>query len=300
MSAHHDHHHSHQHTAPFKVLIIGVVLALGYALIEAIAGFYANSLALLSDAGHMAADGASLLLAAIAAWIAEKPPTERFSYGLGRAEVLGAWISSLGIVLIAIFIVIEAIERLRVSANVQGATIIWVSLLAIIVNLIIAWVLNRGEKNLNLRAASAHVLSDLLGSVAALIAGLLIYFFHWQFADSLLSFVICALMFIISFRLLKETMHVLMESVPAHINLEQVGSEIAVRNKVIAVHDLHIWALSSKTQILSAHIEIEHMDDWPQILDDLKHFLHEKYKIDHITLQPEPRAQTLKHLRFDK
>lgn len=298
MSTHH--HHPHPHATPFKVLVIGVVLALGYALVEAIAGLYANSLALLSDAGHMAADGASLLLAAVAAWIAEKPPTERFSYGLGRAEVLGAWISSLGIVLIAVFIMIEAFARLHTHVDVNGKTVIEISLLAIFINLIIAWVLNRGEKNLNLRAAIMHVLSDLLGSVTALIAGLLIYFFHWQFIDPLLSLVICLLMFIISFRLLKETMHVLMESVPMHINLEQVGNEMALRHKIIAVHDLHIWALSSKTQILSAHIEIEHMDDWPQILADLKHFLHEKYKIDHITLQPEPRSQTIRQMRFNK
>jgi cobalt-zinc-cadmium efflux system protein len=288
----HDHHHGHGHQhshipATTTLLFITILIALSFAVAEAFAGWFSNSLTLLSDAGHMFTDALSLILAAIAAWVAMKPPSEQHSYGLGRAEVLGAWISSIFMVVVAITIAVEAIARLRHPEAVKASTVIIIASLGIFVNLLMVWILSRGEKTLNIRAAILHVMGDLLGSVAAFISGLVIYFMHWTLIDPLLSLFICVLILISSIRLLRETILVLMEGVPLHINLAEVGQAMAQVEHVISIHDLHIWTLASGVIVLTAHVEIDDSTHWDPILSQLKSLLASKYRINHITLQPE-------------
>lgn len=289
----HQHHNGHHHHRPnsLRLLWWAVVLTLGFAMVEFIAGYLAHSLALMSDGGHMLADAFSLILAAIAAFIAAKPPSSKHSYGLGRAEVLCALLSCILIFIIVAGIILEAIERLRQPSPVHGATVILVALIGLIANIVIAYLLSKGEKNLNMRAALLHVFGDILGSLAALIAGVIIYYTGWLAIDPLLSLFICVLIIIASIRLLKESCQILMEAVPAHLDLPTIGQHMASVNKVQAVHDLHIWTLASGSIVLSAHIEIDHLQEWPSVFTEVKQLLAEHYGITHITLQPEIISQ---------
>lgn len=296
----HDHKfgHSHAHRAPATILFIAVVLTIGFAVIEAIGGWWAGSLVLLSDAGHMASDSLALGISAFAAWIATKPPSAQHSYGLGRAEILGAWFSSLLMVAVVIVIIIEAIERFNHPRPVSGGWVMLVASIGVVLNLFIAWLLSRGEQTLNIRAAVIHVLGDLFGSIAALISGAVIYFKNWTTIDPLLSIFICLLILFSSLQLLRESLLILMEGVPLHLDLTEVGNAMAKVNKVKSVHDLHIWTLSSGVIVLSAHIEIEESALWDNILKELRTLLVQKFGIDHVTLQPETHFEILQPLPF--
>ena len=288
MALTHTHKRHHHKTHKNKnVLLTAILLLFSFALIEVIAGWWANSLTLMSDAAHMMADGISLILAAVAGWIATKPPSKKHSYGLGRAEVLGAWISSLLLVIIALFIAFEAVQRFTTHQPINAPTVIIIATIGTCINLVLAWILGHAEQTLNLRAATLHVLGDLLGSVAALISGLVIYFTHWVLIDAILSCFIAALILISSFGLLRETLLVLMEGVPLHLDLNEVGQRMAQINNVVAIHDLHIWTLSSGMTVLSAHVEIEELHHWKATLHKLQKLLSETFHITHITLQPE-------------
>ncbi|MDX1250897.1 MAG: cation transporter [Gammaproteobacteria bacterium] len=283
---HHTHHH-HIHNN----LTWALVFTLAFAAVEAMAGWQAGSLALLGDAGHMVTDAAALGLAAFAAWIAKRPPSVRHSYGLGRAEIIAALVNSLFMLGIVAGIVIAAIQRLQAPQPVAGGVVMGVAALGLAVNVIVAWMLSHGEETLNTRAALLHVLGDLLGSVAALIAGAVIYFTGWTAIDPILSLVICALILFSGFRLMREALHVLMEGVPSFLDLPEIGRAMAGVQGVASVHDLHIWALSSGTVMLSAHVTVPDMSRWQTILAAQQELLHERYGIEHITLQPELAAQ---------
>ena len=291
------HHHSHDHNhsghchgkgAPMRALLIAITLIAVFAVVEAFAGWWANSLALLGDAGHMASDALSLVIAAFAAWIANKPPSDKHSYGLGRAEVVAAWISSLLMLIISIAVVVEAIERIRDPAPVQSMTVIVVGSIGLAINLLVAWILSRSERTLNIRAALLHVMGDVLGSMAAIIAGAVIHYSHWTPIDPILSIFIGLLITISSVRLLRESLLVLMEGVPSHLNIDQVSQTIEAIDGIMAIHDLHIWTLSSGVTVLSAHVNIHELSQWPALLLDIKTEMRSHYNIDHITFQPEP------------
>lgn len=287
------HTHSHSSSKTKNIFFVPIIILLGFAVIELFAGWLANSLALVSDAGHMATDGLSLVLAAVAQWIASKPPSGQHSYGLARAEVLGAWFSSLLMIGIALFIGIEALARLKHPEPVSSSVVILVGSAGLIVNLCLLWSLHREEKTLNLRGALLHIVGDLLGSLAAVTAGILIYFTGWLASDPLLSLFIAALILISSLNLLRETILVLMESVPRHLNMAKVGQAMSQVKQVRAIHDLHIWTLASGKIVLSAHVDVDDLSHWEQILNDLRKLLSEKFNITHITLQPETHSQIL-------
>ena len=158
---HHEGHHNHIHQASKNVLLLALVLVVAFAIIEGAFGYFAKSLALMSDAGHMFSDGLGLAMAAFAAWIASKPPSEQHTYGLGRAEVLGAWVSTLFILIVAVVIIVEAVRRLHNPEQVSGGTVIFVAAIGVILNLIVAYILSHGEESLNVRAAVLHVMGDL-------------------------------------------------------------------------------------------------------------------------------------------
>ena len=285
----HDHGHNH-HTGQGATLIIALVLTLSFAGVEALAGWWSGSLALLSDAAHMLTDSSALGLAAGAAWLARRPPSSKHSYGLVRAEVLAALFNSLLMLVLIGYIVHEAIDRIGAPRDIKGSAVIGVAIVGLIVNLIVAWVLSRGEHTLNSRAALLHVLGDALGSVAAIIAGIVIVTTGWMPIDPLLSLLVAALILVSALRLLREVVHVLMEGVPGHVQLNVVGQDLATLDGVLRVHDLHVWTLSSGTIALSAHLEIRDLAGWPGILAAASQAMDMRHGIRHVTLQPEVLA----------
>jgi cobalt-zinc-cadmium efflux system protein len=280
-------HHAHPHAGHNGTLLVALLLTLSFAGIEALAGWWSGSLALLSDAAHMLTDSSALGLAAAAAWLARRPPSLLHSYGLVRAEVLAAQFNSLLMLVLIGFIVREALERIGAPRDIDGATVIGVGAVGLLINLTVAWILHRGEQTLNTRAALLHVLADALGSVAAITAGIVIVTTGWTPIDPLLSLLVAALILVSAVRLLREVMHVLMEGVPLTIQLDAVGQDLAKLDGVLRVHDLHIWTLSSGSIALSAHLEIRNLANWPGILAAARQTMDTRHGIRHVTLQPE-------------
>jgi len=288
MSHDHQHgNHEHHHHSRDNALLWPVLLTLGFAIIELVGGWFTGSLALLGDAGHMFSDSAALGLAWLATWVACKPPSARHSYGLMRAEVIVALVNSLLMLAVVTAITLEAIQRLQVPQPVRGAEVMVIAFVGLLVNLAVAWRLGRAQHSLNSRAALLHVFGDLLGSVAALVAGAVIYLTGWLPIDPILSLFISALILFSTVNLLREVLSVLMESVPRHLDLGAVGRAMGEVAEVHEVHDVHIWTLSSDLVALSAHVVLQDMEAWPRVLPALHEMLHERFAIDHATLQPE-------------
>ena len=282
----HEHHHLGHH-GDHHHLTGALYLTLGFAFIEAGAGWMSGSLALLSDAGHMLTDSTALGLAAFAAWLAKKPPSGRHTYGLVRVEILAALLNSLLMLGLVSFIAVEALHRFAEPVQVMGGTVTAVAVVGLLVNLGVAWQLSKGEKTLNTRAALMHVLGDILGSVAALAAGLVIQFTGWMPIDPLLSLLVSGLILVSAWRLLSEAVHVLLESVPAHIDLQAVSDALEDIEGVDSVHDLHVWTLSSGQIALSAHLDVQTLSNWTAILGRARELLKTRHGIGHATLQPE-------------
>lgn len=287
------HDHDHRHTAAGSTLFWAMLLTLGYAAVEAGVGLWAGSLALVADAGHMVNDAAALLLAAGAVWLARRPPSLRHSYGLGRAEFIAALINSVGLLILVAWLTVTAVERLQAPQPVMGEAVSVAAAIGLAINLLVAWLLTRGEKNLNTRAALLHVLGDLLGSVAALISGLVIAYTGWTLIDPILSLAIGALILVSSLRLLREVLHGLMEGAPFSIDPETVGKELAAVPGVASVHDLHIWAVKSDEPLLTAHLVVEDMRHWEQVMTASHALLLARFHIHHATLQPEPMTRSV-------
>lgn len=269
------------------ILLTALLLTFTFAGIEAFAGFWANSLALISDAGHMVTDAASLGLALLAQMIARRPPSIKNSFGFGRAESLAAFINGLAMLALVVWIGAEALTRFNTPHEVQGQTVTIVAIIGLCINLVVAWVLSKDKKSVNTKAALVHVMGDLLGSVAALIAGVVIQYTGWMQIDPILSLFVCFLVLRSTIEVLKESYHFLMQGVPHHINYVQVGHDLKNIDGVLAVHDLHVWEMSPGHPALIGHVEIRDLQDWPITLEKINKMLLEKHEIDHVTLQPE-------------
>jgi cobalt-zinc-cadmium efflux system protein len=291
----HTHHHAGHgnNDGAHRSLLSALALTLGFSLVEAIAGWWSGSLALLGDAGHMLTDSLALGLAALAAILARRGPSPRHSYGWGRAEILAALLNALVMIALIVAISAEAIRRFVDPQPVAGGAVMAVAFVGLLVNLVAAWLLSGDRSNLNVRAALLHVLGDLLGSIAALVSGAVILLTGWTAIDPLLSLLIVLLILVSAVHVLHEALHALMEGVPRNLDLERVGLAMAATEGVVSVHDLHIWALSASRVALSAHVVLAHMGEWPAVLSRLRDTLERDYGIDHITLQPEPRDQPI-------
>ncbi|MDS4041058.1 MAG: cation diffusion facilitator family transporter [Candidatus Competibacter sp.] len=293
---HHEHDHHHHPETAGRVLWLATALTLAYAGVEAGVGWWAGSLALVADAGHMINDAAALALAAAAAWLAHRPASARHSYGFGRAEFLAALINSLGLLALVAWITVSAVQRLRDPQPVIGEAVSLAAAAGLAINIGVAWLLGRGERNLNTRAALLHVLGDLLGSVGALLSGVVIAFTAWTPIDPLLSLGIGALVLLSSLRLLREALHGLMEGTPFTLAPEEVGRALATVPGVASVHDLHIWSVAPEQILLSAHLVVRDLRRWEMVLDACHILLAERFDIQHATLQPEPMTRTVRWL----
>lgn len=294
----HDHcnHHCSHHT-PLKTLIYVTILTGVYMIVEFVGGWLANSLALIADAGHMLTDVGSLGLAVFAAWFAQHPATLTKTYGYYRIEILAAFLNSMLLIFISGFVLYEAFERLYHPEPVQGALMLWVAAGGLLVNIVAAFLLHRNaHDNMNVRAAFLHVLSDMLGSIGAIIAGWLIWQFHWLLADVVISALIALLVFINAVGLLKEAVHILLEGVPSHISVEQVLEVLKTMDEVEAVHDLHIWSITMGQEALSAHIVVKSINDYrPDVVDKVQDLLQTYFGLNHCTIQLEVPGQHHEH-----
>ncbi|GLS06235.1 zinc transporter ZitB [Chitiniphilus shinanonensis] len=286
---HFDHvHHHHHHGAPSsqKRLLIALAVTGGFGIVELVGGVWTGSLALISDAGHMFTDAAALLLAVIANVVGQRPADTRQSYGYSRAEVIGALINSLAMIALVVWIAVEAVSRLLNPSPVNGLGVMVIAVIGLLVNVISAWSLSHDHDNMNSRGALIHVLGDLLGSVAAIAAGAVIYYTGWRPIDPILSVAVSLLILRSTWRLLRQSTHLLMEGVPSHLKLEEIGYSLAREDGVAQVHDLHVWQIAQRRIALSAHLVIESPRQWPALLARLTRMLSERYGIAHVTLQP--------------
>ncbi|MEA9604090.1 alpha/beta fold hydrolase [Polynucleobacter sp. JS-JIR-II-c23] len=283
-----DARHTHSKQASNQnLLLIALVLTLGFSGVEGAAAYFANSLALISDAGHMVTDAAALGLALLAQIISRRPPSPKHSFGFGRAEALAAFVNSIAMLALVLWIVIEAVSRFANPHKVDGLTVTVVAAIGLLMNIVVAWVLSRDKQSVNTRAALVHVMGDLLGSVAALIAGVVIQLTGWMPIDAILSILVSLLILKSTISILHESYHFLMEGVPLHIDYLQVGTDLRNIPGVLAVHDLHVWEMTPSFPALIGHIEIAEMQKWPEIMARINTMLLDKHGIDHVTLQPE-------------
>lgn len=283
----HERPHSHERSAiTLRALQTGLVLTAGFAVVEAVGGWMAGSLALISDAGHMATDAAAFVVALIAQHVAQRPPTAQASYGYARAEVLAAFVNALAMLALVVWIAVEAVTRLLTPAPVAGGVVMIVAGVGLVVNLFVAWMLSRARGNLNASGALLHVIGDILGSVAALVAGAVIAFTGWTPIDPILSIVVTLMILRSTLALLRDSVGVLMERVPSHLSYESVGRALAALPNVTDVHDLHVWNMTAGRAAVSAHMTLTDGGQWLVTLAAAQRMLAQDFGIHHVTLQP--------------
>jgi len=255
---------------------------------EAVGGWWTNSLALIADAGHMLTDVAALTLTLCAIWFGSRPATERKTFGYYRLEILAAFVNGIALVLLSIWVIYAAFLRWQSPPAIDGLRLGAIAFGGLIVNIIAAKLLHAGHKHdLNLRGAWLHVMGDLLGSVTAIVAGVLIATIGWLWADPLCSVLISLIIIWSAWRLIMESVNVLLEGTPAHISLSAVESVILDTEGVSGVHDLHVWTISSGIDALSAHISHDESVVHSELLVTVRERLHSEFGIDHLTIQME-------------
>lgn len=296
------HSHSHQHSsgsdggqgqghdhgagANKKALAVVLSFTLTYMVAEIIGGLLTGSLALLADAAHMATDNIALGLALFAFWLAAKPPTPNRSFGYKRAEILAALFNGVTIVAVSIWIFYEASNRFQDPPEILGGWMMAVAVIGLFVNVAGMIILQRSAgENLNMQGALRHILADLLGSIGVIAAALVIVVTGYRVADPIISVFIGVLVLFSSWKLLHDSVNILLESSPPGIDAEEIGQKMAGVEGVEEVHDLHVWTVTSGFPALSAHVLVGRDEDCHQKRRDLEEMLDEEFDIDHTTLQ---------------
>lgn len=287
-------HHNHSHSAPISknlnsAYYIGIGVNLAYTIIEFVYGTMNNSLALISDAGHNLSDVASLILSLIGMKLAQRAETTAYTYGYKKASLLASLINAVLLVIVVIGILNQAVHKLSNITEVPGLLIVWVALIGVLINTISAFLFFQHQKeDINVKGAFLHLLVDALVSVGVVISGLVIYYTGWNIIDPIISIVIAIVIIVSTRRLLIESLKLVMDAVPEEIDYDEIENLIENIDGVEDVHHIHIWALSSTINALTAHVTIDDdsMEDWVEIKKEIKHkLLH--HKISHVTLELE-------------
>jgi cobalt-zinc-cadmium efflux system protein len=273
-------------------LLVVLGVASIYFLTELVGGYLTGSLALLSDAVHMLTDIAALCLGLLTLWISSRPASSAKTYGYLRAEILGALLNGLFLWLLVVFIWFEAFARLRHPHPVSGLPVMAIAIVGICVNTFSAWMTSTDRHashtdGMAVRAVFLHVVSDLIGSIGVLASGALTYFTGWMQADPAVSIFIGFLVLYGSWGLVRDGVDILMESVPSHIDLDQMRTDLLAVSGTEEVHDLHVWCLTTRQIALSAHAVVAADADRDRVLADMCHLLQTKFDIHHLTLQLE-------------
>jgi cobalt-zinc-cadmium efflux system protein len=286
----HDHDHTPDHNHNQRRLWLALVLTGGYCVVEFVGGLLTHSLALLSDAGHMLSDVSAMGLSLFAAYIATLPVTSQKTFGYYRAEILAAFLNGLALWLVAGIIFREAYYRFFSPPEVHGLGMLLVASVGLGVNLATVWMLHGSyQRNLNIRGVFLHVLSDTLGSAGAIVAGALILWTGWYWIDPVTSVVIGLLILVSSFGLVRESIDILMQATPGHLDLADIQHTLEAVPGVSRVHDLHVWTLTSGLFTLTAHVVVNGASDHHALLDAIEQTIQQRYRIDHTTIQLEPQ-----------
>ncbi|RNF38711.1 cation diffusion facilitator family transporter [Planococcus salinus] len=290
------HDHSHFEAAREgnrKALVVALAITAGIMLLEFFGGLLTNSLALIADSGHMLSDTVSLALSLSAIWFAGKAASARKTYGYYRFEIIAAFFNGITLFAMAGFIVYEAIERFYAPPEVQGSLMLLIAAIGLLANLLSAWVLNRKadvHENLNMKSAYLHIIGDALGSVGAIVAGLLILWFGWNIADPIISVFVALLILKSAWGILQNSIHILMEGTPPTIDPKEVKLLLEEIDGVVEVHDLHIWTITSGLDLFTCHMKAENEADEQELLSQAIALIHNRYKIEHTTIQIEKSA----------
>lgn len=282
------HDHDHAHATPARVLAGVLALTALFMLVEVVAGFLTNSLALLSDAGHMVTDSAALALSLMAAWFSTRPVTPRKTFGFYRVEIVAALANGVALIFLTLLISWEAVQRLMAPEPVDALPMLGVAAVGLVVNLASMGLLHRHSgHNLNVRGAFLHVMGDALGSVGAIAAALVMWQTGWWQADPVLSIGISLLIVRSAWKLVDQSLHILLEGVPLELSLEEIAGTLASEPGVLSVHDLHVWTVASGFVCLSGHVSVADGFAYPPLLGRLRQVLHDRFEIHHVTLQLE-------------
>ena len=290
---HHQHHHHHgiAPDADRRRLAAALGLIAGFMVAEVVAGILAESLALLSDAAHMLTDAGALALALVAARLAARPPSGRFTFGLGRAEVLSAQLNGGALLVLGGVLAFEAVRRISSPPDVDAAIVVVIGLLGAAVNVLVAWLLARAERrSLNIEGARAHVVTDLYASLGAALAGAVILLTGFEQADAIAALLVSALMLRSGWSLVRDASAVLLEGSPTGVSTEEVGRTIASAPGIVEVHDLHVWEVTAGFPALAAHVLVSPGDDCHGRRREVEQLLEERFGIRHTTIQVDHDA----------
>ncbi len=289
MTCHHHHHHiSHGATRKESIIALRKTLCLIalFMVFEFVFGILSNSLALITDALHMFTDAGAILLSLFAFWIAKRPANKKLSYGYHRAEIIAALVSAFSTWGLSAWLIYEAIQRLAHPEPVKGPMVLIVASVGFCANLAMMMILHKSQKDsLNVRGAYVHIFGDLLGSLGVVASGILLIIFHWYPVDAIITLLFSLIVIYSAWKLVKDTLHVLMEGTPTDISPEDIEKDLLALPNVEAVHDLHVWSLTLNQVNLSAHLISK---DQTKTLIDAQKLLLDKYDIKHATLQIEP------------
>jgi cobalt-zinc-cadmium efflux system protein len=299
----HDHEQEHDHEGTSngehlhnnfernrKALLIAIGITGVIMIVEFVGGYLSNSLALMSDAGHMLTDIMSLVLSLFALQLATRIPSSTRTYGFYRMEILAALINGTTLILLSVYIIYEAYTRFIAPQTVESKTMLLVAAIGLVANGIAAGAMMRSSKeSLNLRGAYLHILGDALSSVGVIVGGILIYFFQWYLVDPIISVAISLVILRGAFTLVKDSANILLDAVPEHVDLDEVQSSLKTIAGVKGLHHVHLWTLASGIHSLSAHVLVDdiQMSDTGHIIQDINRLLDEKYRISHTTIQLE-------------
>ena len=289
---------AHSHTSPEPMdngnarrLLQAFIVTAGFMLVEAVGGVVSGSLALLADAGHMLTDSAALLFALLAVRFAARPPSSRHTFGWLRLTTLAAFVNAIALVVITLLIVWEAVARFAHPRPVGGAMMLVIAIAGLLANILAFWLLHRGnaESNLNVRAAALHVLGDLLGSVGAIVAAVVILTTGWTPIDPILSVLVSCLVLRSAWRLLRESVNELLEGAPRSLDVEALKRSLRrAIPEVRDVHHVHVWLVGEKT-VMTLHVQVVPPYDHDALLERIQHYLQHQYAIAHVTVQMEYR-----------
>ncbi len=294
--SHHGHHHGHSHSHPttnlsaqhLQVLKWVFILTVIYLVVEIVGGVISGSLALLADGVHMFGDAGGIGISLFAQWFAHRPADRQHTFGYQRLEILAALFNAVSLVVIGVWILFACFHRASDPAAINGGMMFWIAVGGLIVNLISAKLLHGDhDHNLNIKGAYLHVLGDLLGSVGAIVASILVSQLHWGLADPIISGVIAVLIIFSATGLFKDAINVLLEGCPAHINIDEIRAHILSFEGIRAVHNLHVWNINLQRVVLTAHLEVEPYAYTGDTLSTVQTALKEEFDLSHVTLQME-------------
>ena len=295
----HSHSNERRSAQSLKRLKLALALTFVYMIAEAVGGWFTNSLALLADAGHMLTDVAALSLTLAAIWFASRPATSHKTYGYYRLEILAAFINGIALVSISLWVIYEAYLRWNSPPEIKGFELTVIAFGGLIINLVAAYLLHGDHKHdLNIRGAWLHVIGDALGSVKAITAGILIVAFRWIWADAVTSVLISLIITFSAWHLIRESVNVLLEGTPSHINVAAIEQAIVNHKDVKNIHDLHVWTITSGMEALSVHIVHSETAEPTSLLREIRKNLHDEFGIDHLTIQMETPEDEKESLHF--